>query len=893
MTSSDNKNNSASSSKDGSNSTTPGKKAIALAAPELSEEDQRLKDDLEEMVNNICNSPQQQRTALESLKEELKKSLTTAVTTIPKPLKFLRIHYEPLKEAYEKNTARDNKILFANILSVLGMSLSIEGERDCLKYMLEADDDEFDKWGHEYVRSLAGEIGEEYQTRLQEKIQMQERIIQETGDDMEIMDILTLVNKIVPYFMKSASEPEACDLLIETEKLSKIVDYCDETNYTRVCLYLGGVSKYFIEPENTQTLKIVYDIYRKLNKLPESLRIAMQLNDIGLIKDTFFSCDDSLLRKQLALMLGRGNYKFSVADQLEDEGAELEEIMGNCKLSQYFLYLAKQLDSLEPKTPEDVYKSHLSETRSTLTQNVDSARQNLASSFVNGFVNAGFGTDKLIKSEDSWIYKNKDAGMLSAVASLGLIYLWNYEEGLMEIDKYLYSSDNNIKAGALLAIANFSAGIRTEADPALAILPEHVESGLPREVRIASILGLGIAGAGSANEQIFQLLIPIIVDPDQPMEIVSFAALSLGMIFVGTMNEDITESLIQVYLERSEKDLAHPLAKFVALGLGMLFLGKQEAVDSVCESIMTTVNAKLAKFVTLTVEVCAYCGTGNVLKIQQLLKICEEEDVLTNTYHGVAALGISLICMGEDLGCEMANRSFGHLLQYSEMGVKRAVPLAMSLLNVSNPDMAVMDTLSKLSHDNDAELSQNAIFALGVIGAGTNNARIGQLLRQLSTYYQKEPNHLFIVRVSQGLLSTGKGLITMNPFYSDRSILSQSQLCGLMTLLFTGLDFKNTILSNYHYLLYTAASAMYPRMLVLVDENLEPVQANVRVGQSVDVVAQAGKPRSITGFQTHKAPVILQFEERAELASEEFIPLSSTLDNVIIVKKNPEYEAEI
>lgn len=43
--------------------------------------------------------------------------------------------------------------------------------------------------------------------------------------------------------------------------------------------------------------------------------------------------------------------------------------------------------------------------------NVDSARQNLASSFVNAFLNAGFGSDKLLMDEKSkWIYKNKDIG---------------------------------------------------------------------------------------------------------------------------------------------------------------------------------------------------------------------------------------------------------------------------------------------------------------------------------------------------------------------------------------------------------------------------------------------------------------------------------------------------
>ena len=41
--------------------------------------------------------------------------------------------------------------------------------------------------------------------------------------------------------------------------------------------------------------------------------------------------------------------------------------------------------------------------------------------------------------------------------------------------------------------------------------------------------------------------------------------------------------------------------------------------------------------------------------------------------------------------------------------------------------------------------------------------------------------------------------------------------------------------------------------------------------QAVDVVGQAGKPKSITGFQTHTTPVLLAHGERAELATEECI----------------------
>lgn len=46
---------------------------------------------------------------------------------------------------------------------------------------------------------------------------------------------------------------------------------------------------------------------------------------------------------------------------------------------------------------------------------------------------------------------------------------------------------------------------------------------------------------------------------------------------------------------------------------------------------------------------------------------------------------------------------------------RRAVPLAISLLSVSNPTVGVMDMLSRLSHDSDQEVAQNAILALGAL----------------------------------------------------------------------------------------------------------------------------------------------------------------------------------
>lgn len=60
--------------------------------------------------------------------------------------------------------------------------------------------------------------------------------------------------------------------------------------------------------------------------------------------------------------------------------------------------------------------------------------------------------------------------------------------------------------------------------------------------------------------------------------------------------------------------------------------------------------------------------------------------------------------------------------------------------------------------------------------AGTNNARLAGLLRNLSSYYYKEPVCLFLVRSAQGLVHMGKGLISLAPQHTDRQLLSGERL---------------------------------------------------------------------------------------------------------------------
>merc|ERR1712025_886149 len=784
-------------------------------------------------------------------------------------------------------------------------------ERECLKYKLlgNTSTEEIELWGHEYVRHLSGEVVNEYNA------------VEEESDGKVKSQMVELAKMIVPSQMKHHAEAEACDLLMEVEQLGLLQQYVDESAYNRVCLYLVSCVPYVPEPENTNLLTTALNIFRQFKQYPQAMRLALQLNDKAIVEELFNSCPDPIVQKQLAFMLGRHQFYLELPEEREDYD-DLTEIMSNSHLNNHFLNLARELDIMEAKTPDDVYKTHLDNVRPAFGSGaVDSARQNLASSFVNGFINTGFGQDKLLMEDgNKWLYKNKEHGMLSATASIGLVLLWDVDGGLTQIDKYLYSPEEMIKSGALLACGIVNCGVRNECDPALALLSDYVLHN-NNVMRLGAIYGLGLAYAGSNRQDVLQLLLPVFADPKSNMEVVGVTALATGLISVGSCNGEVTSTILQTLMEKTEADMKDSYAKYLPLGIGLCYLGKQDAAEATIAALEVIPEPFRQVAVTL-VEICAYAGTGNVLKIQQLLHICsdhyeQDKEVVDKSkdkkkddkkdgekekeekkedspldlsgQQAVAVLGLGLISMGEDIGSEMLIRTLSHLMRYCEPIIRRAVPLALALISVSNPQLPILDTLSKFSHDADAEVAHNAIFGLGLIGAGTNNARLAAILRQLAQYHAKDQNNLFMVRIAQGLVHLGKGTLTLNPFHSDRQLMSPVAVAGLMSVLVALLDVKTTILGKSHYLLYGLATAMQPRMLVTFDEELRALPVSVRVGQAVDVVGQAGKPKTITGFQTHTTPVLLAHGERAELATEEYIPVTAIMEGFVILKKNPDF----
>ena len=830
------------------------------------------------------------------LKHEITTS-TSSMTSIPRPLKFIRTHFTEIKNFYEKfipATEKDKtyKLMLSDLISVI---LTVVSEKDeegneltILSYVLSGTRKDITSWGIEYVRSLCSDIGQEYNIRL------------EKGEP--INELIDLVKMFAPYLIKQHCESDAIDLLIEVESLDEIKNFINENNYKKVCLYLLSIANYSADTDEYRNiLELVYNIYfDKFGQYIDAMRVAIKIGNILYIKQTFIKCKDLLTKMQLGFILAQEGIFLDEEDTKIKIDNKIIDIMRNYKLTEYFKVLAKTLELLEPKHPEDVFKSHLEDKKSQNTKKLESYKINMAYSIASSFINAGYGTEVLLSKKDSdWIYKNKEEGIQCLIAGMGLVNVWDYLEGPNKVYELAGNKEQDTfkRSGRNIGLGLSLCGIKEENDLAIAVLLEEL---LDKNIniKISALFGLGLAACGTQNDKFFDPIREALQDFSYGFEVSAFASLTLGLIFIGSSNEDVFNDLFSILLSRNEnakgKLFENPFFVIYILGIGLLCLGKQTNNDFMIETLVTIeeFSKEMRDYMKTMLISFSYAGSGNVSKVQELMQIiAKSNEEINPKVQSIAVIGCSLIAIGEEVGTEMLSRSFNHFLQFGDINIKKTVSLAIALLNLSNPKVQVIDSLTKFCYDTDKTVSMNAIYSMGLVSSGSNHSRVGGLLRSLAAYYAEDSNPLFMVRIAQGLLHLGKGLISLDPIYSHKLLINNRALAGILITLFSFTETENLICGKHQFLLYSLALAMKPKLVITVDKNLKPVDdVQLMVGQAVDIVGQTGNPRTISGFQIHNSPAVINTGERCEINGEDIKTYSDVLEGVIIIEDNRKRE---
>lgn len=834
--------------------------------------DEMLIEKLRNNVEIVCNHDLEERLkALDYLIDELKQS-TSSMTSVPKPMKHLIPYLPDLKNAYETYSNDEYRQKLADLLSLLCI-VDIEKSYDILTYRLACPIENIGCWGHEYVRCLTLVLVRAYEN---------------PNDFSDFEQLPQLIEQISKYYMEHNDEPDACDLLLKVDRLGDIIPLVDEESHKRVCIYLLQNFNYLLDPLNITVLQIVEQIYIKLEKVAQAMVIALKLNDHEMMLKIFTECSDPSVKKQLAFLLARQLIVFE--DEMDEE---LVGIATNTELFSRFTEISKRLQKSKPKTPDDVLQLQVSIPNRQANRG-DKNLSLIAKSFVSAFYNAGIKEDLYYTAPrgDECIRRNQGIGRAIAIANRGMLNLWDIETGLNAIEPFTHSEDEYIVMGALTGVGIVSAAVRSEFDPAKALLIDFLEN-KKEDVKIGAIFGFAMAYAGSAREDILECLSPLL-QAEEP-RIQAFASLAIGLVFVGTCNDSALSFVSEMIIQTTDdKSIVH-LIPIMALGLGLIYLGQQSRCEAALELLKAS-PSDLSMFAQTTIIGCAFAGTGNVIEIQKMLRICTLDD---NMQHAAAVLGIAVISIGDAVSTQMAKRMFEHIMQYGKSNARQMVPIALALTSISQPLPELVDTLHRYGHD-EMKIALNAIIAIGLLAAGTQNTRAIGTLKELELFHKNNAQAMMLIQTAEGLTHLGQGLMTLSPTYGDSILLHPVALGSLMTIAFACIaplqrggdnERADPLILKETLLFYFVAPAIGPRFLVTLDEDLNIFPLQVRVGQAIDVVGQAGKPRSITGFQTLDTPIVLAAGQRAEFVDDTYEPLSPILEGFVIVRKRTEQKS--
>lgn len=963
----------------------------------VTSEDVELKEKLLSWVESL-HSPEEavQIDMLEKLKKQCQLGAASP-TQLPKYLKFLHDKVGELKTIYEKwPKDYEPKKDLSNLISVLSV---LDNESlDCFRFRMSGRRDDLSVWGLEYVRHLAEDLRSDFDARLS----------QSDASPTTDTNTMPLIHDIARFYMANGCEIDAVDLFLDLDHHERLDQFLDEKNAVRMCRYLQQCSNFSIKEDYLEINRFLYGTYLRFGKVVEAFISSVRALDVEFFHDILLKVDDDgvslgvlpenapRLQAQMCYILAHFGlyYGFSEESELETKCncAELIQLIQNKRLLEAHSDLAIDLDILKPIVPDDLCKLSGSRLSSCNPSNQgDRPRLNMAYAFVSGLANAAFKKDILLLGDGShkWLLSQKETFLMNSVACLGLLYMWDVDEALLAIDKFLNSSNLNVKAGAALALGVAGANV---VDPFLAhfaVLSELVYAS-ESICRQNALMAIGLAHAGTDDPDVLDFLKEAAQSRLLDVFARSTAALSLGMVACGT---NLPNSLNTVYIELlaslgDKLSLNDPFIRLIPLGLGLLYVCRYEPIAENTKNL-TKLPGNFGKWCLIMIKICSNIGTGNTIAIQKLLdyihdspkaieeslllsqavqvsetgdrndakldlttvasvisettneevtepttvgvggsveivgldlpeplrkdaipkvekglgkfknsslgkaakeeiKKLKEENFSRELLQGLATIGLALISLNDEIGTRMTFRLLNNFLQFASVGVRRAVPVALSLLSVSHPQVHIIELLSKLSHDADDLISYNAIIGLGVVAAGTNNARVASMLKSLNAYFFRNPVHLFAIRLAQGLVHLSKGVMSLSPLRAEGSFLSPVTIASLLTHSVMSLDVKNMYLSEDPHRFFWLVPAMKLRALLTYDQNNKLVPVTVRVGQAVEDPGQAGRPKRITGFQTHRTPILLSPGDHVELATANYIPCTPILENIVLVFEKPE-----
>lgn len=779
------------------------------------------------ILDNLQNTdPGVTHSALSMLVQKLRSS-TSMASTIPKLLLSLISHKDILKQRMS-GMSGENKKTMADILSVV--SATSEGI-ETLEYRLEGGSTPLDIWGHQYIKKLSSDIIKVYT----------EQPAASRGN------FEGLLSEVLQCLFRFNSEYDAIDLLIEVNLLETLPEYVDRDNLDRVCTYLYSIIPYLSRKPRKQGLAALIEIHRQAGQIIEYTNLMVREQRLDEIA-SLMANEPPAVQLQMAYVLSKHEVR------LRASTPQLQDILDGRHMKNINRYVAEKLEL------------------------ASASKDTNLGSFPEALAKATFANEKIPEQENKKSYK------ISSQSSKGLLYLWNPERAMEELEEHLFSDDGYLKVSSILALSASTCKVHDESETVLAVVKEALTTHSTTQ-KLVLLQSLLLQYAGTGRNDILEVVRPFM--HDSQIEVALFAIYTTGSVAAGSGSIEVFTETVQVLTERGSSS---PFMKYAILGMALIFLGQEDGVEQILE-LASSVD-KYGTALGILLRGTAYLGTGNSKILHSILKdALEESTPSTNSTeeeepdnahqeykHVFAIIGVALLSVGEDTLAQMATHILEGAMLLDNPRVQMAVPLALALLHMSTAKAEVIDSLKRCAHSGNSLVIVSSLAALGIVAAGSNNSRVQSALEQMSSFCGKGASGSTL-KIAQGLLHLGKGTMKLSLF--SGGVTSPKAVAGILGFVFSLLDGGSYILDRYYFTLLLVAPGIFPKHVVTVDDTGAPVRASVRVGTKVDVSGVAGRPKRMSGSQVHETPIILQATEAAEVIGRDasFHPA----DDIIVV----------
>ncbi|KAM0671931.1 26S proteasome regulatory complex protein [Ordospora colligata] len=734
-----------------------------------------------------------------------------------------------------KEISGENRRKLCDIISAICV---IDDERKLLRYRVDGNVIDLEEWGHLYVKKLVECI-------LNAKSGKIEFVFEETRD---------VSLKCVEFLFRHNAEFEAIDFLVEIEWIGLVEKYVDEHNYRRVVLYLEEMGL-FVDVE-----EVLSGIYMKMGDCTRHVVWMLRHHRKGSAIDYVKGMSKGEYKTQCLYMLAKCNLYY------ESDDVDERYILSNSHVKDLYRSVVMELEMDKPSKIESILRGF----------KPDKDSKQLASvAMANGFIHMGYGRDPMFLPHEGDIRVPLDyeailggnqSELICVFGSIGVIESWNSEKVMEVLQEHIFCDGSYRKTGSLLGLA-LSGNRNFEEWPAiLTLLQGNLQQQGCAHI-LATLLGIESMYCGTQSEEIREMLQPLMFSDSS--EVVFFTSFVLGSVFCGSADEDLTSLMIQVFVDKS-KESETQFFKFLMLGLAFLFYSRKDVECGVIE-----IDCPLSKHAAVLVRGFQHAYSGDSAVIESILtdSFTGDTDALLES---LGLLSCALVSAGDEISSQSVTGIISSSLLLDSSHLRNVLPLCYSILYPSNPQGNVLDLLEKFLNIGETNCVISTLLSLGLIGAGTMNGRISKILEQQYSYYYKDSKILAILKIAQGLLSLGKGMLSISPLHFDKATPVSKSLIGLFSTVFMFLDSSSSpLVSSHTYLFFLISQACTPKYVVCSEK------IGIRVGLPVNTVGIVGEPRRLSSIQTHTTPVVLNEKMRAETDD---AVCTSYIEDVLVLK---------